>query len=59
MSPCVKIGYRTQVDALIAMKALEIRAGRIEGSVPIRAYRCPAPCWRWHLTSKAKTVAAR
>lgn len=53
--PCTKIGYRTQVDALIALKAQEIRAtqGDLE-SVPLRAYRCGGPCWRWHLTRRAR-----
>ena len=50
---CGKIGYRTQVDALIALKAQEIRAAF--GAIPLgplRAYRCGEPCWRWHLTKE-------
>jgi hypothetical protein len=56
---CPKIGYRTKVDALIAMSRLEVKVTLGERpSAPVRAYACGRPCWRWHLTSKAKTVSA-
>lgn len=51
---CVKIAYATQVDALIAMKAGEVRAHVIPGAYPpVAAYACRY-CFRWHITSQAQ-----
>ena len=51
---CQKIKYDSMVDALLALKALEIRAAGVEAPVPVRIYRCKAPCWRWHVTSRPR-----
>ena len=58
-SVCQKLRYLSQVDALVALKAMELRIAAASvssveirgGYAPVRAYRCFDCTW-WHLTSQ-------
>lgn len=50
---CEKIAYATNVEALLAMSALELKATAGKRPyAPTRAYQC-LRCRRWHLTSQS------
>ena len=54
---CAKIKYASKVDALIALKAMELRVGAGHSTyAPVRAYRCRRGCQRWHLTSQERAA---
>ena len=48
---CTKRRYRTRVDALIALAAIQGRDDARRSKTESRAYRCPT-CHGWHLTSR-------
>lgn len=53
MSRCVKVRYRTEVDAKIAMANIGAKDNPARAKTERRAYRCPK-CAGWQLTSKRR-----
>ena len=53
---CAKVKYASKVDALLALKNMELRVTAGHATyAPVRAYRCRG-CQRWHLTSRERAA---
>lgn len=56
MKPCEKKSYNSELEAYLALEAIQIKGKlRIEtdGKKPHRSYKCPI-CNKFHLTSQIK-----
>lgn len=58
MNDCLKKTYPSQVQALLALRAIQRRATGQQRTPPTGVYLCPACRRSWHLTSKSGVQTA-
>lgn len=67
MTACVKVRYRTERDAQIALVGILVdtnrrsgpRKGGLHAKTESRIYQCPHCLGGWHLTSQPREVGRR